>query len=367
MPRNSENPAYLTDQIITYIGNKRALLSPINAAINDCRKALGQDKISFLDLFSGSGIVARSQMQNASCLYANDLETYARITNQCYLRTPSKHTLNTLRATVEQLANTAQTHPSPGFLTALYAPEDEANIAPDERVFFTRANAIYLDTARQLIDSVDENLRPYLLAPLIAAASVSANTSGVFKGFYKNKQGIGQYGGEAENALTRIRSDIRLAVPVTSKFQPKTHIFQQDAGKLVKDLDPVDVAYFDPPYNQHPYGSNYFMLNLLATYEAPAEISKVSGIPKDWNRSDYNRRSQAEAALFTAVSDCKARFVLISYSSEGFIPHEVFLKEMNALGRLTVIDTPYNTFRGSRNLSARSSHVVEYLYLLDRR
>ena len=74
-----------------------------------------------------------------------------------------------------------------------------------------------------------------------------------------------------------------------------------------------------------------------------------------------------KAALFTAVSDCKARFVLISYSSEGFISHETFLKEMNALGRLTVVDTPYNTFPRSRNLSARSSHVVEYLYLLDRR
>ena len=31
----------------------------------------------------------------------------------------------------------------------------------------------------------------------------------------------------------------------------------------------LDLAYFDPPYNQHPYGSNYFMLNLLVHYRRP--------------------------------------------------------------------------------------------------
>ena len=59
----------------------------------------------------------------------------------------------------------------------------------------------------------------------------------------------------------------------------------------MEQLPPVDVAYLDPPYNQHPYGSNYFMLNLLASGREPAaeELSQVSGIPKNWNRSHYNK------------------------------------------------------------------------------
>jgi len=36
-------------------------------------------------------------------------------------------------------------------------------------------------------------------------------------------------------------------------------------------VDPI----LDPPYNQHPYGSNYFMLNLLADYREPADVSAV--------------------------------------------------------------------------------------------
>ena len=43
--------------------------------------------------------------------------------------------------------------------------------------------------------------------------------------------------------------------------------------ELAADLPPLDLVYLDPPYNQHPYGSNYFMLNLLVDYRAPLKPS----------------------------------------------------------------------------------------------
>ena len=30
------------------------------------------------------------------------------------------------------------------------------------------------------------------------------------------------------------------------------------AAEFSKELKNLDIAYLDPPYNQHPYGSNYF-------------------------------------------------------------------------------------------------------------
>jgi adenine-specific DNA-methyltransferase len=43
------------------------------------------------------------------------------------------------------------------------------------------------------------------------------------------------------------------------------------------------------------------------------------------------------------------------------------MKDMlNQFGRLEVLETRYNTFRGSRNLSGREIHVKEYLYLLEK-
>ena len=40
---------------------------------------------------------------------------------------------------------------------------------------------------------------------------------------------------------------------------------------------------------------------------------------------------------------------------------------LNHAGRTSLLQTRYNTFRGSRNLSKRSIHVKEYLYLVEKR
>jgi adenine-specific DNA-methyltransferase len=36
------------------------------------------------------------------------------------------------------------------------------------------------------------------------------------------------------------------------------------------------------------------------------------------------------------------------------------------IGRLEILETKYNVFRGSRNLNNRETHVNEYLYLLEK-
>ena len=81
----SENPAHLKEQIITYLGNKRSLLTLIESAILRIKAELGADKISFADVFSGSGVVSRLAKKHAKMIFANDLESYSRIINECYL------------------------------------------------------------------------------------------------------------------------------------------------------------------------------------------------------------------------------------------------------------------------------------------
>lgn len=361
-----ESPAFLQDQLITYIGNKRALLPFIGNAVRTVQQRTGKSQLNILDLFSGTGIVSRYLKQFSKTLHVNDLESYSRVTNECYLSNISSLDINLLENTITHLENEIIKNLTAGFICDLYAPKDEANITPDDRAFYTRRNASYLDTARVSIAKLPTEIQKYLLAPLIAKASVHANTSGVFKGFYKNTNGIGQFGGTGKDALQRILGEIKIPLPVFSRFECEITIHQQDANSLVKSIQEVDLAYFDPPYNQHPYGSNYFMLNLLVDYKRPEETSKVSGIPIDWNRSRYNQRAEAANALFDAVESCPARFILISYNSEGFINHEQFMTRLNRLGTVEVCETQYNTFRGSRNLRNRATHVTEFLYLLQK-
>lgn len=319
-------------------------------------------------MFSGTGVVSRIAKQRASLIVANDLEQYSKIFNNCYLSNKSDYHQNSVTDAVNQLNKLFITSPEPGFISDLYAPKNELDIQQGERVFYTRRNALFLDTVASRIVCLDDDIKDYLLAPILYQASVSANTSGVFKGFHKNKKGIGQYGGSSEDALKRIRRDIHCIEPVLSHYECDVQVTQCNANVLAKDVDiKFDVAYLDPPYNQHPYGSNYFMLNLLCDYKRPEHISAVSGIPKAWNRSDYNKRGEAQEALFDVIENIQSRFVLVSYNSEGFISSDTFIKYMNSLGNLSVMDTKYNTFRGCRNLNNRDIHTTEFLFLLDKK
>jgi adenine-specific DNA-methyltransferase len=367
LDNDEEAPGYLTDQIITYIGNKRALLPFIGKGVDEVRKRLGGRKIESLDLFSGSGIVARYLKRHSVRLHANDMEAYSRVANQCYLTNKSVVDLKALSDIRLDLKRKISDCPSPGFISEMYAPKNESKISSTDRCFYTRENAIFLDTAASLLIELPEPYRSLLVGPLLSRASIHANTSGVFKGFYKNKDGVGQFGGSGKDALKRIKGKIDLDEPLLSKFECECHVHQNDANLLVNQINEVDLAYLDPPYNQHPYGSNYFMLNLIVDYNKPSEVSNVSGIPVDWHRSRYNARSEAEVALFELVRAIPAKFVLISYNSEGFISYDSFISGLEKYGKINVLETMYNTFRGSRNLKDRPIHLKEYLFLLEKK
>jgi adenine-specific DNA-methyltransferase len=249
----------------------------------------------------------------------------------------------------------------------LYAPKDDKNIQGGERVFYTSRNAMYIDTTRKLIENIPQNEQKYFLAPLLSESSIHVNTSGVFKGFYKNREtGAGQFGGRNQDALFRITGDIVLPFPVFSSYNCDKIICCGDSNKIIDNLPEVDIAYLDPPYNQHPYGSNYFMLNLILDYKYPENTSTISGIPDNWNRSDYNKGNRALKALTNLVEKIKSKYVIISFNSDGFISFEQMKEMLKKIGKAEILETKYNTFRGSRNLNNRDIHIKEYLYLLEK-
>ncbi len=365
----AEDPDYLSRQLLTYIGNKRSLLGYIGRAIQQVKQRLGKQRLRIFDGFSGSGVVSRFMKAHATCLISNDCEDYAAVISRCYLQNRSTVDLPTLTQIVAEFNHRVMTAAMPkGFIEELYAPQDDTQITPSDRVFYTKANARRLDTYRRLIDTAPAQFRDLLLGPLLSKASIHANTAGVFKGFYKNGEtGLGQFGGRGSDALLRILGEIKLEVPVLSHFECEYEVYQQDANLLAPQLSGLDLAYIDPPYNQHPYGSNYFMLNLLVHYQRPEKISRVSGIPTDWRRSNYNVRSRSLSLLDQLLRAIDAPFLLISFNNEGFISPEKMYSLLQSLGSVETIQVPYNAFRGSRNFNNRSIHVTEQLFLLERR
>ena len=73
-----EDPRYLTEQIVTYLGNKRSLLNFLGRGLKYVKARLGKEHLKAGDLFSGSGIVARFLKKHSEELIVNDLEEYSR-------------------------------------------------------------------------------------------------------------------------------------------------------------------------------------------------------------------------------------------------------------------------------------------------
>ena len=93
-----ENPEYLTRQIVTYIGNKRALLGHIAGAVESVKERLGKRRLRILDAFSGSGIVSRLFKAHAELVVSNDIEPYAAAISRCFLTNRSDVDLEALSA-----------------------------------------------------------------------------------------------------------------------------------------------------------------------------------------------------------------------------------------------------------------------------
>jgi adenine-specific DNA-methyltransferase len=137
---------------------------------------------------------------------------------------------------------------------------------------------------------------------------------------------------------------------------------------LIEELpDDIDLIYLDPPYNQHPYGSNYFMLNVIAKNEEPGQISQVSGIPVSWQKSNYNTYKTAVNSMknLIEIGLKKAKYILISYNNEGIIPVADW-NNMLECYQVKKYEIKYDTFKGCRNLANRNDKVVEIMYLVSK-
>jgi adenine-specific DNA-methyltransferase len=360
-----ESTHFIYQPMITYIGNKRKLIPWIINIIEEISKEFNRS-LTILDAFAGSGVVSRALMPFCNTLYANDMEYYSYIQLKCFLETPGIEKKERVLHHLSEMS--ARTPDRIGFISRLYSPEKTDSVKKGERCFYTRENAMIIDTMLQYIfNEVEEDIRHYCLAPLLIKASINVNTAGVFRGFYK-KNGIGHFGGAGENALERILAPIQLATPVWSDSSCRGICLNEDANKFIQEFSGrFDIIYLDPPYNEHPYGSNYFMLNLIAKNEEPSDISTVSGIPVEWNKSAFNGRQSAFNAMKELIQNCleKTKYILLSYNNEGLITADEWQEIFNSLGcTVKKYEKEYDTYHGSRNLNGRNKKVVEIMYLI---
>lgn len=359
---------FLTDQLIPYIGNKRKLLPLIYEAV----RATGIASGTFFDVFAGSGSVSRLAKMMGFRVISNDWEPYSEILNRSYISTNRvpifaelggmEHALNLLNA----LAGVR------GYIAQHYCPADDENYdITRERMFYTQQNGRRIDAMREQIcewkeeGTITSEEEAVLLAPLIYQAAYCSNTSGVFKGFHCG------WGGATKTAWYRIRSFLSLRAPLFFDNSQDNEVLRQDASAAADDIE-CDIAYLDPPYNQHQYGANYHLLNTVALWDKPPISEFISGnghkdkaaIRKDWRierRSTYCYKSTALGSFADLISKLRARRILVSYSTDGIISLQDMLSVLGERGSLTVIPRRYKRYRVSSQRPSPRPHTVEFV------
>ncbi len=310
---------------------------------------------------------------------ANDWEPYAQAINHAFIQVNQMPDFAALGGPDTAFAALNTLPPKEGYVTAHLCPADDTH--PDlntERMFFTRANGLQIDAMRDLIQEwqdagqITDDEWTVLLATLLYAASYVSNTSGLFKGFHRG------WGGQTGTALYRILSEINLRPPVLWDNGQDNQVFQQDAQTLAETLrdtgQAVDIAYLDPPYNQHPYGSNYHILNTLTLWDCPPLSPRItvgdkSAIRTDWRtdrRSAYNHRTALDAYQIL-LSTLDARFILTSYSTDGNIPLPALLSAAAERGQLEVVTHSYKRYRVSTQRMSSQPTTVEFVLIINTR
>ncbi len=364
---------YVFHQLIPYLGNKRHLLPLLGEAI----AATGVDPTTatFVDAFTGSGVVARFAKQLGFAVVANDWEPYARVLATAAIACDAAPALPQLGGYDHAIATLNALPGIDGWVADTLCPADDS--APDprtERLFYRRATGRRLDAIREQIARwqhdglADDAAACCLLSPLLYQASWLANTSGVFKGFHAG------WGGKNGTALHRILADLVLQPARFLANGRRHHVLTADAAQLTEAL-PVraDVVYVDPPYNQHPYASNYHVLNSLVQWDKPTlppptQRGARAGIRPDWQqrRSDWNRRSAAADAFAALLTSLGAPHVLVSYSTDGTIPLGQLLETAAEHGALTVHAQSYKRYRTSPTRPSARPRNVEFVLRIDR-
>lgn len=366
--------AFLTDQLIPYIGNKRKLLPLIRQAI----ELTGVKSGTFLDIFSGSGVVSRLAKRMGYRVIANDWEPYTETINRTYIATNTPPPFSHFGGMENAIAALNALPGLKGYIATHYCPEDdEAYDTTRERMFYTQENGRRIDAMREQIlswrneDIIDEIEETVLLAPLIYQASYCSNTSGVFKGFHNG------WGGATKTAWYRIRSFLTLQPPLLYDNQQENLVLRDDASVIANEIE-CDIAYLDPPYNQHQYGANYHLLNTVALWDKPAINPFISGngakdkaaIRRDWRtlrRSLYCSKSSALDTFSNLISRLRANFILVSYSTDGIIELEDMLSVLAERGNLRIIRRPYKRYRVSSQRPSPRPHTVEFVAIVNTR
>jgi adenine-specific DNA-methyltransferase len=282
-------------RVIKYIGSKRRLVPVLGDLLtrSGARTAL--------DLFAGTTRVSQEFKRRGAHVTAFDIARYSEVFGQCYIAADATMiSKDDLREALQYLNELPGT---PGYFTDTFCIQSR---------FFQPFNGERVDAIRDALerDFAASPLYPILLTSLIDAADRVDSTTGVQMAYVK------EWAPRSFNAL-ELREPELLSGPGNA--------LRGDASELTGSLGEFDLAYLDPPYNQHRYFTNYHIWETLVTWDAPEHYGvacKRIDSRDAHTKSVFNRKREMPAAFRRVVKEVNAEVVVVSYNDEAWISLE---------------------------------------------
>ncbi|HVP29644.1 MAG TPA: DNA adenine methylase [Myxococcota bacterium] len=304
--------------MIKYLGSKRVLLPRILATIE---RLPGSRTV--LDLFSGTSRVGHALKRTGRLVLANDHNAYAYALARCYVQADRERVG---RDAERLLAELARVSPAPGWFTETYC---------ERARYFHPRNGARIEAMREWIArrELEPDLEAVLLVALMEAADRVDSTTGVQMAYLKRW---------APRAL----SEIALRMP--DVLAGAGRAYGLDALAAAERLE-ADVAYLDPPYNQHRYLGNYHVWESLVRWDHP-EVYGVAckRVACRSYASDFNSKRRIGPALATLLERLRVRHLVVSFNDEGYLSRDELEALLSRRGHVEVVAVDGKRYVGSQ-------------------
>ena len=307
--------------MIKYLGSKRRLVPVLGELASRARARTA------LDLFTGTTRVAQAFKLDGAEVTAVDSTRCAAVLAGCYVAT-DRDALDHGMPSNEAVAELNALPGRRGYVTTTFCEQSR---------FFQPANGARIDAVRDAIarDHAGSALEPLLLTSLLEAADRVDSTTGVQMAYVKQWSE---------------RSFRPLELRVPQLFPGRGHAVRGDACVVASTLGAFDLAYLDPPYNQHRYEANYHIWETLVAWDAPDHYGvacKRTEI-RQGERSAFNSRRTMPDALAQVVRDVRARLLVLSYNDESWMALDELIEACRVRGHVEVL-----AFASARYVGAR--------------
>lgn len=313
-----------------YTGSKYKISEWIRTLIlencKDCR--------SFCDIFSGTGVITATMINDFLKYHLNDFLYSNEIIYKAFF---SKESYD-----YEKIIKYYKKYKclDSSLITDNYVSLNYGN------KYFSYDDSLKIGFIREDLeknkDVLNDREFAILLASLIYSFDRCANTVGHYEAYFKGKEIRSSFSFELIDPIIDVNDKRDICIT------------RDDANKIASTIE-SDIVYIDPPYSSRQYSRFYHVIETIVKWDKP-ELFGVAMKPKPENMSEYCS-AKAIDAFKELIFSLKAKYIVVSYnntynskskSSENKMTLEDMLKVLNKKGKTQVYSKEHMAFNAGK-------------------